>query len=361
MINNFLDIIGLMSGTSLDGIDISLVKTDGEDLQNIDNFYYEYNKNEKNELFKILKNKFQIINDKTLRIKANEFVTNLHIKSINKFCLKSKFSIIGFHGQTIYHSPKNKISLQLGNPELLSKTFNRKVVFDFRHNDLKFGGQGAPLAPIYHKLLIKKFKYNSPACILNIGGIANISYWDGKNLLGFDTGPGNCLIDDFLKSNFQLNFDQDGKIAYKGKVINLLKDKFLQNSYFKKKPPKSLDRNHFKRKLNEMLKYNIKKEDIVTTLTEITALSICNSFQLLPQFPKSINICGGGSKNKYLVERIQNLAKQIEVKVIENHNTDFIESELMAYLAARRIYNLPITFPSTTGIKSPSTGGQIFF
>ena len=158
------------------------------------------------------------------------------------------------------------------------------------------GGQGAPLAPIYHKLLIEKFKYNLPACILNIGGIANISYWDGKILLGFDTGPGNCLIDDFLKSNFQLNFDQDGKIAYSGKVINILKDKFFKNSYFKKKPPKSLDRNHFKKITQEILKYNFKKEDIVTTLTELTALSICNSFQFLPKFPK---------KFKYLWRRLK--------------------------------------------------------
>tara|TARA_X000000950_G_scaffold285948_1_gene393336 strand:- start:444 stop:1529 length:1086 start_codon:yes stop_codon:yes gene_type:complete len=361
MIKKFVNIIGLMSGTSLDGIDISLTRTNGEELINKENFYYKYNKKEKNKLLQILQDKFKIINNKKLLSKADEFITKLHIKSINKFCFNKKFSIIGFHGQTIYHNAEKRISLQLGDPILLSKTFKRKVVFDFRSIDLKSGGQGAPLAPIYHKFVIEKFKYKLPACIINIGGVANMTFWDGKNLIGFDTGPGNCLIDNFMKEKFKLDFDNNGEIARKGNVINLLLKKILKNSYFLKKPPKSLDRDYFNEDLKKIINFNFNLEDILNTLTEITALSINNSFKFLPSEPKSIYICGGGSKNKYLVDRINKIFKQTEVKVITNHDTNFIESELMAYLAARRIYDLPITFPSTTGIKSPSTGGHIFF
>ena len=188
-----------------------------------------------------------------------------------------------------------------------------------------------------------------------------MTYWDGKNLIGFDTGPGNCLIDDFMKEKLKLDFDNNGDIARKGNVINLLLNKIFQNSYFQKKPPKSLDRNYFNEDLKKIININFNLEDILNTLTEITALSIYNSFKFLPCTPKSINICGGGSKNKHLVNRINKMSKQTEVNVITNHDSNFIESELIAYLAARRIYDLPITFPSTTGIKLPSTGGHIFF
>jgi anhydro-N-acetylmuramic acid kinase len=233
MRNNFLKVIGMMTGTSMDGIDISLVETDGISLKNVKNYFYEYNQNQKKRLNDILNNKNDILNEKKLFKQENRFVTDLHIDSLKKFNKYKDVDLIGFHGQTILHDPFNKISIQLGNPYSLANELKKNVIFSFRSLDIESGGEGAPISPIYHKFLIEKFRFKLPSCFINIGGILNLTYWDGKELIGFDLGPGNCLMDEYITSVSNIFFDKDGIIASKGKIDQNFVSNFFNNSFFK--------------------------------------------------------------------------------------------------------------------------------
>lgn len=349
-----------MSGTSMDGIDISLVQTDGLNLKRLNkNFFYEYSISTKRKLNDILK---QDVNFNLKRKQyLDKFVTNEHYLALKNLEITKKCDLIGFHGQTIYHNPKEKISIQLGDPKLLSERLKKDVIFDFRSNDLSLGGQGAPLAPIYHRLIIEKLGLELPTCILNIGGVANLTYWDGKSLLGFDTGPGNALMDDYSKTTLNKNFDQNGNFASQGFPIKEEVKIFLQNDFFKKPPPKSLDRNSFITFYEVLTKKNYSAHDIMATLLELTIDSIIVSLDMLPKKVKNIVITGGGYKNSYLTYR---LSKKLKLDFLDENELgvefDYIEAELIAYLSARALYKLPFTFPSTTGISKPSSGGELF-
>ncbi len=359
--DKFLNIIGLMSGTSLDGIDVSLVKSNGKELLSLKkNYYFKYKKNVTAILKKVLKNYKNILGNKDLKNKIDNFVTNLHLKAIIQSGFLKNSDYIGFHGQTIFHNPKVK-SIQLGNPQMLANLLKKNVVFDFRSNDIFNNGQGAPLAPIYHKMIIEKNKVILPSCFLNIGGISNISYWDGKSLIGFDTGPGNNLMDEYIQLMTKNKFDSNGEIASKGKIDKTLLKKFLSNEYFKKPFPKSLDKHFFNNEFNYFKQIDMRLTDAMSTLAEITITSIIDSLKFLPKFPKSIIIAGGGYKNKYLTNRLRD---KINISFYDlnefNHDPDFIESELIAFLTARHFFDLPITFPETTGVSEPSVGGKMY-
>lgn len=356
----YLNIIGLMSGTSMDGIDISLVKTNGLELKRLNkNYFYEYNISTKKKLMNILREDINLnLNKKKF---LDELITNEHYLALKDLNILNKCDVIGFHGQTIYHNPKEKISIQLGDPKILSKKLNKKVVFDFRSNDIAFGGQGAPLAPIYHKLIIEKFGLEIPSCILNIGGVANLTYWDGQNLIGFDTGPGNALMDDFSKTILNKSFDNRGHFASQGTPIKEEVTKFLQDEFFKKIPPKSLDRNSFITNYKNLTRKNYSDNDVMATLLEFTLESILISLEILPQKIKSIIVTGGGYKNSNLIKQ---LSKRLELNFLDEKELgiefDYIEAELIAYLSARAIYKLPFTFPSTTGVSKPCSGGELY-
>ncbi len=354
----FYNIVGLMTGTSMDGIDISLVNTNGIELKSIDNFYYKFNKSQFDKLFIFLKTRNEIILNSKKKIEADNYISKLHIHALNRFKNKN-YEIIGLHGQTIHHVPQKR-SVQLGNPFLLLDYFKKKIVYDFRTNDLINGGQGAPLAPIYHKYLIKKNNLELPCVFVNIGGISNLTYWDGKQLIGFDVGPGNCLLDDFIKIKLSSNFDLNGNLASKGEIKNELVVSFMKNKYFKTLPPKSLDKQDFSKFFNKFLKNNLSINDGLATLSEITVKCIINSFNHLPRKPISMVVCGGGFKNKFLINRLQCLFKRpiINPKSIDI-DIDFVESELIAFLTARAVNKLPITFPKTTGVSKPLTGGVL--
>lgn len=360
MRNNFLKIIGMMTGTSMDGIDISLVETDGISLKSIENYFYEFNQNQKKRLNNIFNNKKVILNDKNLLEHENSFVTDLHIDSLKKFNKYKDIDLIGFHGQTIHHDPFNKVSIQLGNPYSLANELKKNVIFSFRSLDIESGGEGAPIAPIYHKFLIEKLRFKLPSCFINIGGILNLTYWDGQELIGFDLGPGNCLMDEFINLVSNNFFDKDGIIASKGKIDQNFVSDFFNDNFFKLKPPKSLDKNYFNDYLSNIKKKNYSKEDTMATLLELTKLSIINSLKFLPKKINSLYLCGGGSKNKFLVYQIKNEFGNV---LINNDfcdlNPDFIEAEMIAFLSARSYYNLPITFPKTTGVQIPLCGGKL--
>ena len=357
---NFLNIIGLMTGTSMDGIDISLVQTNGLDLKRLNkNYFYKYSDETKKILITILKEDINFnINRKEY---LDNFITNEHYLALKDLDILKECDLIGFHGQTIYHNPGNKISIQLGNPKKLAQLLNKKVVFDFRSSDIDFGGQGAPLAPVYHKYIIEKYNLTLPTCILNIGGISNITYWDGERLIGFDTGPGNALMDDYMLAVFNKNFDEDGKIASSGNTINEEINNFLQNKFFEQQPPKSLDRDAFLSAYNTLIKKKYSFQDIMATLAEFTIETIAIGTQLLPKKINNILITGGGCRNVHLMKRLKERLKInfiYETQLGSNFN--YIESELIAYLSARSLYKLPYTFPSTTGVSKPLSGGKLF-
>ena len=355
-----LNIIGLMTGTSMDGIDISLVKTNGISLETLDeNYYYEYNNKTKDLLLNLHIRKLE--NYKKNKQKLDALITKEHYKALITFNIINKCEIIGFHGQTIFHDPKEKISIQAGDPQLLANLTKKNVVFDFRSQDMELGGQGAPLAPVYHKLLIQKLKLKTPSCILNIGGVTNITYWDGINLIGFDTGPGNALIDKYIRSISNKYFDKNGYLASKGIPNKEIIKKVLNNSFFKSPPPKSLDKHTFENFYNELIDKNFSTYDTISTLTEFTVESIVHAFNFLPQNIKNIVVTGGGYKNLFLMKRLKEKLKLSFLKEKDLRlKFDYIESELIAYLSARSIYKLPFTFPSTTGVSKALSGGKLY-
>ena len=349
-----------MSGTSMDGIDISLVKSNGIELKTLNkNYFYKYSNKTQNILKNILNNDIKInLNRKKF---LDDFVTTEHYLAIKDLEIIEHCDLIGFHGQTIYHNAKKNMSVQLGNPKKLAHMLKRDVVFDFRSNDLKHGGEGAPLAPIYHKFMIKKLNLNLPTCVLNIGGVSNLTYWDGSVLIGFDTGPGNALMDNYMSLISENSYDRNGAFASAGIPVKKEIINFMNHEFFKKSPPKSLDRHTFLNFYQRLVDSKYSENDIMATLAEFTIESIIVGIKLLPKKIKNILVVGGGYRNHHLISRLK---KQLNVTFLDETqlglNFDYIEAELIAYLSARSIYNLPFTFPSTTGVPKPLSGGDLY-
>ena len=344
----------------MDGIDISLVQTNGLDLRRFNkNYFYEYNSKTKDILVDILDKDININSKK--RKFLDEIITKEHYLALKNLDIVKNSDLIGFHGQTIYHNPKEKNSVQLGNPQMLANLLNKNVVFNYRANDISSGGQGAPLAPIYHKMILEELKLELPSCILNIGGVSNLTYWDGNELIGFDTGPGNALMDDYMSNIYNKNFDKNGDVASKGTSIEWEIKKFLEHDFFETPPPKSLDRQSFKFLYDELIKKNYYSQDVMATLAELTIETIASSLKFLPKKINSIIITGGGYRNTNLINRLKDMLK---LKIFNEKELgidfDYIEAELIAYLSARSIYKIPFTFPSTTGVSKPLSGGKLY-
>ena len=354
----------------MDGVDASIIQTDGKSkYKAILDKYFKYPQNIYDNLAN-LRDKIKTSRDlkkNQKKIKSIEKdITIFHAESVKKILKKIPLNIdfIGFHGQTIFHNAKEKISIQLGDGKLLSHLTKKKVVYNFRQNDLKNGGEGAPLAPIFHKLIIEQKKIKLPVIIINLGGIANYSLiWQDKekppknHLLSSDTGPGNCLIDQWMRIKVDKSYDENGKIAKLGKVNKKIIIKLLSIHPHKR----SQDLKDF----NLLLVKKLSLEDGAATLIEYTACTLIGSilsFLEDAQWNKTINIllCGGGRKNNFLVSRIKSKTN-IPVKLIDNLGIDgdFVESQAFGYLAIRSYLGLPISFPDTTGCKIPTTGGKI--
>ena len=373
MEKKLLNCLGMMSGTSMDGVDISLIKTDGDNFfESIVDKYYEFPDNLYHELIKIR----ETINSKEdLKIQHKEIrniekkFTLFHASLIDD--LKSNFEIdvVGFHGQTIFHSPKNKISFQIGDGNLLSKLVSKKVVFNFRKNDIDHSGQGAPLTPIFHNLISKKINEknkNISLYFINIGGITNLTKidknFDENFMEGYDIGPGNCLIDNWVRKNSKFKYDENGKIASLGKLNELTLNQAIDNFEFNDFK-NSLDINDFDISFLRGLDF----EEGCTTITEFTAYLIANGINNFRDKNDDLDLfifCGGGRKNNFLIKRIKNYINNVKKFIIKNVddyelNGDFIESQAFGYLAARSIYNLPISFPKTTRCLKSISGGEI--
>jgi anhydro-N-acetylmuramic acid kinase len=378
--------LGLMSGTSMDGVDASMIISDGDKgkITSLKDQYFEYDK----DLYRKLTNfRDKITCSRDLKNNFDELnviekqITLFHAKVVEEMIkLHTEFDIdlVGFHGQTIFHNADEQLSIQLGDGKLLSQLIKKKVVYNFRKNDLKNGGQGAPLTPIFHQSLVRNIDLNWwPVIVLNIGGISNATSIsrihpsnlnDNKDyeLFAEDIGPGNCLIDEWLRKSSNYRYDKDGLIAKSGKVNELIfnqaVDNFLHLDSFKKK---SLDIKDF----DVSFVRGLSLEDGAATLTHFTAKLIEEGLInfMFKNYTSKIDtlseasclICGGGRKNKYLIEILRNKLNTKEFVLIDEHglNGDFIESQAFAYLAIKSYLGLPITFPNTTGCTKPTTGG----
>jgi anhydro-N-acetylmuramic acid kinase len=352
MAEKIYTVIGLMSGTSLDGVDIACIKTDGHSFaESIDNAFYPYDE----KLRQTVKQSFGLSdrNDRHV-ITAEKLITDAHIHAVKDFAQPA--DLIGFHGQTIFHDPANKLTLQIGDGEALAKATGTDVIYDFRSADVAAGGQGAPLLPLYHQVLAKSAKVELPCAILNIGGVANITYVGKDNeLIAFDTGPGNALIDDWMLEKTGKPYDADGVAAFSGKANDDILHQLLDHVYFKMPVPKSLDRDAFSRKaINEL-----SIENGAATLAMFTVESIVKSFDHLPEKPHALYVTGGGSKNKFIMQ-ILHEKLSVPVLFVEElgWNGDAMEAEGFAYLAVRSRLGLPISLPTTTSCPVPMTGGS---
>jgi anhydro-N-acetylmuramic acid kinase len=384
--------LGLMSGTSMDGVDASIVCSDDGNnyiTQDKENQYFEYDK----DLYQKLTNlRDKITSSKDLKkysyqLKSIEKEITLFHAKVANIMIKAtpglELNIIGFHGQTIFHNSDEKISIQLGDGKLLSQLTKKTVVYDFRQNDLKNGGQGAPLTPIFHQHLVRNiFDEWWPVLVLNIGGISNVTStskfqipMDNDNnldaemkLFAGDIAPGNCLIDKWIRNNSKYKYDKDGLIAKSGKLNELTLNKAIDNFFARKNyQSKSLDIKDF----DISFVRGLSLEDGAATLTHFTARLISEGlihFMLKNYAPQTNTlskakclVCGGGRKNKYLIEILKKNLNIKELVSIDEygHDGDFIESEAFAYLAIRSYLDLPISFPNTTRCKEASTGGVI--
>ena len=370
--------LGLMSGTSMDGLDLSLIKSDGKtEFMSILNDYFEFDGQLKSSLID-LRSKLLSLKDlekygKEINSIEREY-TLFVVRTLGKVFenYKDQIDFIGFHGQTIYHNSDEKISKQIGNGKILSQMTKKIVVNNFRNGDLNNGGQGAPLTPIFHKLIsqtmIKAEKIKLPINIINIGGITNITHiCNSKNssdikIFAYDIGPGNCLIDEWIRKNSKKKFDEKGNIAKSGNVNDLILNQAI-DSFSSEKYDKSLDVNDFD--LSFVRGLNL--EDGCATLTNFTAYLIFKGIENMMKINKKDNgtflLCGGGRKNDYLINNIEKYIshKNIDLKNIDDYgfDGDFIESQSFGYLAIRSFLGLPISFPDTTRCKTPTVGGSI--
>ena len=346
--------LGLMSGTSGDGVDASIIQSDGQNkCKVILDKYFEYDSDIYKNIYKL---KEKINNSKDLKILSKEIIelekkiTLFHAKIFIDLS-HEKVDLLGFHGQTIFHNAEEKISKQLGDGKLLSTLTKKNVVYNFRENDLKNGGQGAPLAPIFHKLLVDNKKIDLPVTILNIGGISNItSVQQGNKIYSSDIGPGNCLIDKWIRLNSDKKYDKNGSVAKAGKINKIILNQSLENFY---ESDISKKRSYDIKDFDLSFVRGLSLEDGAATLTEFTA-----SILSTKKIDNKAYICGGGRKNLFLLERIKKKINS-EIKLIDELEIDgdFIESQAFAYIAIRSYLRLPISFPDTTGAREASTGG----
>ena len=370
--------LGLMSGTSLDGVDVSIIESDGnKEFSSILDKYFEY---DKEIIQKILNIRDKISRPEELIKYLDEIkdlereITLFHAKAVEETLdiSKSSVDLIGFHGQTIFHDSEKKVTKQLGDGKLLSQLIKKKVVYNFRQNDLENGGQGAPLAPIFHNTLAnkinKKFNLGFPINILNIGGIANITStidWENSESIdkirAYDIGPGNCLIDEWVRKNSKKGYDNEGLLARNGNtdklILNQALENFTENSFYEK----SLDVRDF----DIFFAKGLSLENGAATITNFTGTLIANGMNHSHEMYHSVKhkwlVCGGGRKNKYLLESIKNTFEKINIQPIDEYEIDgdFVESQAFGYLAIRSFLKLPISFPTTTGCKAPTVGGVL--
>ncbi len=348
-------VLGLMSGTSMDGVDAALIETDGVKVTAFGpSLFLDYDEPFRERLRDVLglpDPPADLVLDLTMR----------HVQAVRQLLAMpdAQADLIGFHGHTVLHRPQQRQTLQIGDGQLLAGETGIDVVADFRSNDVAQGGQGAPLVPVFHAALADNLE--KPLALLNIGGVANVTYI-GPNggVLAFDTGPGNALIDDWMLAMTGYPIDLDGRLAQDGVVDKDAVEEFLGHSWFSAPPPKSLDRDEFSL-LAKGLMGGLAPADGAATLCAFTARSVVRAVDFLPRIPKRWLVAGGGRKNPVMMAALRR-GLNVPVDAVEavGWQGDALEAQAFAYLAARSVAGLPISFPSTTGVPEPMTGGRLF-
>jgi anhydro-N-acetylmuramic acid kinase len=365
--------IGLMSGTSMDGIDLAVLRTDGEnEVERGPSFFVPYDAAFRRRIEAGLEDakRIQKREERPGGLAALERdLTLRHAEAVAAFRARleddarwGRPDLIGFHGQTVLHRPHVGLTVQLGDGPLLAERTGLPVVYDMRANDMRHGGQGAPLVPAYHAALARALPgvTSFPAVFVNIGGISNITFVPEEgDPVAFDTGPGNALIDQWVQREGGVPFDAGGAIASEGGVVDTVVERYLDKPFFARPGPKSLDRNDFTLTEAEGLAL----ADGARTLAAVSAEAILKSVKHLPAPPKLWIVCGGGRKNPHIVGDLRVGAAMTGAEVILAEDAgldgDATEAEAWAYLAVRALKGLPLTFPATTGCREAVSGGVI--
>ena len=358
-----------MSGTSQDGVDVAMVETDGDVVTRFGpTAYRTYSKSDR-ALLRSATAAAVNLTERTARpsalAEAEAMVNAAHAEAVETYLAANgiapgEVTVIGFHGQTVLHRPEQRLTIQLGNGRVLADRLGIPVVYDFRAADVAAGGEGAPLAPVLHRALVRRLEREAPVAVLNVGGVANVTYIDGNDLIACDTGPGNALIDDFLRLRTGQLLDTDGRAAQAGAVDEAAIAKFLAHPFFAKPPPKSVDRNDFRSSLGAASD-DRSVEDGAATLTALTAASVARIVPLLPRAPKTWIVAGGGARNPTLLRMLAERVAPARVETAHDAgwSIDSLEAQAFAYLAVRSLHGLPITFPGTTGAPRPLCGGVL--
>ncbi|PNG26506.1 anhydro-N-acetylmuramic acid kinase [Methylocella silvestris] len=358
--------IGLMSGTSMDGVDVALIETDGEGQIRLGGVSaFPYAEADRALLRRALADA-ATLGDQRARpgslLEAEAMITDRHAVAVKRFLEiqhlePADITVIGFHGQTVLHRPQSGLTVQIGDGPALAQTLGIDVVHDFRAADVAQGGQGAPLVPVFHSALAAAAGFEKPVVVINIGGVSNITFCaPGNTPIACDAGPGNALIDDLMLSRTGEAMDRNGAAAAEGDVDESILAELMDHPFFVLPAPKSLDRNAFSAAPVAGLSTN----DAAATLTAFTAAAIARAVALMPQRPELAVVCGGGARNATLMRE---LARRLPCKVAPAEtlgwSIDAMEAQAFAYMAVRSLKNLAITFPTTTGVGAPLAGGQI--
>ncbi|HVH75418.1 MAG TPA: anhydro-N-acetylmuramic acid kinase [Stellaceae bacterium] len=345
--------LGLMSGTSMDGIDVALIETDGRERVSAGPaLTLSYPADFRERLRGVLGGAGPVA-----EVEAE--LTRLHARAVAEFRGRhpaQPIEIVGFHGHTILHRPAERRTWQIGDGALLARLTGIDVVADFRSADVAAGGEGAPLAPLYHAALAARLE--KPVAVLNIGGVANVTWIGGDGgPIAFDTGPGNALIDDWARRHTGKPADLDGALARAGRASAGHVARFLEHPYFARRPPKSLDRDDFR----DAAPAGLSPQDGAATLTEMTAAAVKAALRHFPAPPREWLVCGGGRHNPAVMAALARaLAAPVRPVEAAGWDGDALEAQAFAYLAVRSALGLPLSLPSTTGAPRPMRGGRFF-
>ena len=358
--------LGLMSGTSMDGVDVALIETDGAGRVVFGPFASFAYSDEDRALLRAALADAAALTDRTARpgalAEAERLVTERHAEAVAAFLRAQSIrpetlDVIGFHGQTVLHKPDQRLTVQIGDGAALARACGVDVVFDMRAADVAAGGQGAPLVPVFHQALARAAGLAGPVVVANIGGVANItSLAPGRDPLAGDTGPGNALLDDLMLERTGVAIDRDGACAARGHVNDAALAALTAHAFFAAPLPKSLDRNAFSRAAVA----GLATEDAAATLTAFTAETLAQAVRALPTPADVVVVCGGGARNPTLMRMLAaRLACRVAPAEDFGWSAEAMEAQAFAYLAVRSLKGLPLTFPTTTGAPAPLTGGVL--
>ncbi len=360
--------IGLMSGTSLDGVDVALIETDGARIAGFGPSGYRPYSDDEQDLLRAALHAGAAVSERAARpgvlAEAEEFVTRVHAETVEAFLDtehidKAEIAIVGFHGQTVLHKPAARLTVQIGDGAALARRLGLAVAYDFRAADVAAGGQGAPLVPVFHQALARDLDWPHPIAVLNVGGVANVTFVDGGDPIACDTGPGNALIDDFMRARTGAPLDRDGDQASKGRADESFIERVLAHGFFGLPCPKSLDRNAFAFANIGLPDFSV--ADGAATLSALTAASVARVVRHLPEPPRAWIVAGGGARNPTLMRMLSERLAPARVETADaiGWSSQAIEAQAFAYLAVRTLNGMPITFPQTTGAPKPMPGGVI--